>query len=127
MLRRKMKKIFCSMAAALCLVSAAIPAAAATVEFDVTYPGDTTSPRTWKDDAEQRFYVTGTYFEESCTLSCFSLGITDPYVISYNTSISNTNRASNAAYQSTAQAGHWFYLSTAASKSGVQVIGRYTP
>lgn len=99
------------------------------VPFDITIPTDTISPRSQKDDAEQCFYVWGTYFNDPvAVLSCFSIGITDSSVFSYEAQIWQAYPSSRAYYQTYAQAGDWFYMMTySTTGNNFNVWGRYTP
>ena len=111
------------------IMGTSLIAYANTVPFNVTIPNDTISPRAYKDDDEQRFYVTGVSFDDPVAiLSCFSVGITDPNVSSYEAQIWQAYPSSSASYQTYAMAGDYFYMLTySTTGNNFNVWGRYTP
>lgn len=123
----KMKKLLCTMLAALMVSGMAIPAFAETITFDVTVPGDILSRKALKADSEQRFYVTGTGFNKGGTLYCTSVKYEDASVFSHSAAISPYLLKNNAMYRKYAEPGKMYYMTTNASVSGLHVTGRYTP
>lgn len=127
MMQSKVKRMLCALTMGLCLVGTAVPVCAQTVDFDITVPGDIISKKATKADSEQRFYVTGTYFNKSGYLSCISYKYNHKAIKSNKVSISTGSRSNSGAYQSYAAPGLYYYMETTASVGGLHVRGRYTP
>ena len=66
-MRKIIKRTLCVLSATMCVLGTAATASADTVSFNVTIPGDPYSYAVRKADTEQRFYVTGTSFN-NCLL-----------------------------------------------------------
>lgn len=127
MMNKKIKKALCGLAASLCVVGATVPVMADTVPFDVTVPGDPKSVRVIKADGEQNFYVTGTYFSSYGILSCRSYQLDNQHVFSNYVKISKGSPSGHEEYTSYAKPNVYYFMSTNASLTGLNVQGRYTP
>lgn len=126
-MKNKVKKVLCGLAIAFCVTANAAPVFADTVTFDITVPGDIKSKKIEKADYEQNFYVTGTYFSKSGTLSCMSFQYNNPRICSDIARITPTATRDDAAYNSFAKPGVYYYMTTTSSVNNLHVKGRYTP
>ena len=77
-MRKIIKRTLCVLSATMCVLGTAATASADTVSFNVTIPGDPYSYAVRKADTEQRFYVTGTSFNKSGTLTVSYTHLTLP-------------------------------------------------
>lgn len=126
----KLRRLVCAALASCALLSASIPAAfAATIDFDITNPGDTLSKKVLKnDDRDNYFYVTPHYFSRTGTLNCISVRYDDTSVYSYNIALmpQHINTTQKAKYRTKADGGYYYYMSGTATVN-LNVSGNYTP
>ena len=130
----KLKRLACAALASCALLSASIPAAFAvttdTIEFDITYPGDTLSQKVLKStrNYDNYFYVTPHYFSRTGTLNCISIRHDDTSVYSRNIALMSTHigTTKSAPYLSKAEGGYYYYMSGTATVN-LNVSGNYTP
>jgi hypothetical protein len=122
------KKITALLLGVVLAASAVTPALATTINFDITVPNDPFSRRTRKSDNEQRFYVTGTFFNSNnAYLDCVSYQTNDGYIQSYSARIRSSSNRSSAAYRSYARYGVDYHIRGNSPTVGFRVRGRYTP
>lgn len=107
----------------------AMPVYADTIPFNITIPYDTLSPKTYKADSEQKFYVTGHTFDNPIgILQCYSLNYNNKNINSYETGISKNNPRGSAYYRTKAPFGQLYYMLTySENATNFTVTGNYTP
>lgn len=121
------KKIICIAASTLCLFGSTLSAFAGTSPFDITIPDDIFSLREIKDDDEQKFYVTGTYFSQSLPVYCTSRHLYDASISSYEATITPASPRSSASYKKYAPANEYYAMTARSVGTGYHILGRYTP
>jgi len=130
MLKPKMKRTLCAMAAVLSIAGTITPVLADRVDFDITVSVDEISPRAKKADSEQKYYVTGTYFSlTNYTFSSKSVNLNNSALKSqYTAAIKSSSPKATPGYgKYYAGAGVYHYLQAVGGVSGLRVRGRYTP
>ena len=126
-MKKLAKKMICLIGITVCILGSVSMVSADTVRFNVTIPDDIYSYAVRKADWEQKFYVTGTAFNTDRTLYCYSQNINDHTVKGGAATISRLDVSDSAVYEKIAVPGELYEMVTAASLSGVNVEGRYTP
>ncbi len=126
-MKRKAKGMLCALAMGMCVFGTALSVYADTVHFSITVPGDVISKRTLKADSEQKFYVTGTEFHQSGSMSCMSAKVKNPTIQSAYTTIRPEAPSSSAPYLSYADYDEYYYMSANSTINGYHACGRYTP
>lgn len=130
MLKPKLKKALCVMATVISVAGTVSPVLADTTNFNITVSIDEKSPRAKKADSEQKFFVTGTYFNlKNSTFHAKSVNLNNSKLQSqYTAQISSGSPKATTRYGSYyAGAGVQHYLKAVGGVSGLQVKGRYTP
>lgn len=121
----RLKKIICAMSTTMCILGSSIPAYAA--DFNVTPPNDPYSYSVKKADSEQRFYVTGTHFNKTGKLFCYSQQTSNKSIKSVTGWVTPTSTKDNRAYTRYANAGESFEMYSYTTTSNLNVVGRYNP
>lgn len=128
-MKKKLRKIICTVISAVMIMGIAIPVYADRTPFNITIPYDTLSPKTWKADDEQKFYVTGHTFDNPIgVLQCYSLNYNNKNINSDQTGISQKYPRGSAYYRTHAPYGELYYMLTySENATDFNVTGYYTP
>ena len=125
MKKQSIKKTLCVLATSVCLLSSSVPVYA--IDFDVTPPDDPYSYETKKEDSEQNFYITGTYFGASGNLHCYSQNTSNHNIKSYAATINKKSPRAIQKYRTWADPYEYYELYTWSNITGMNVLGRYNP